>query len=316
MVPLVAALGGAGSADHAPEGRNVRGFGGVEESDPVSWRWTIAASALRHIDRCTRRSLALAGERRFGPAVALGREAVSLARREVGAGGGADARLALAVCLHNLGLVAAWAGKRHEALAAADEAVALHRDLSSADPGAGAPRLAESLDSLGTRLATAGRHEDALRAARESVALYRRSASAGASVHRAALARVLNNLSIRLTDTGRHEESLAATLEALEIYRALDGEEPGRHRGGLVHTLANLALRQARAGHKDAVLAPALESADLLAALPDAHPSHDFAALAETLRWLARRLSRTGHRAEARLLKRAAAQARRRASRR
>ena len=68
----------------------------------------------------------------------------------------------LAGSLNNLGIRLAEAGRREEALGAAQEAVTLHRQLAEANPAAYAPDLARSLNNLGIRLAEAGRREEAL----------------------------------------------------------------------------------------------------------------------------------------------------------
>jgi hypothetical protein len=63
----------------------------------------------------------------------------------------------LARMLSNLGVRLAEAGRRGEALAAEEEAVAIYRQLAEASPAAYLPDLARSLSNLGNRLAEAGR---------------------------------------------------------------------------------------------------------------------------------------------------------------
>jgi len=67
----------------------------------------------------------------------------------------------LARMLSNLGVSLAAAGRREEALAAAQEAVGIYRELAGASPAAYLPDLATSLSNLGNRLAEAGRAEEA-----------------------------------------------------------------------------------------------------------------------------------------------------------
>ena len=59
-------------------------------------------------------------------------------------------------------------GRREEALAAAQEAVNIRRDLARARPEAFTPDLAMSLNNLANVLAALGRREEALAAAQEA----------------------------------------------------------------------------------------------------------------------------------------------------
>ncbi|QNS07800.1 tetratricopeptide repeat protein [Streptomyces xanthii] len=269
-------------------------------------------------DRVRRRSeqgLALASAGEYGPAHGAAQDAVDLCRQALEAGAGRHMSIELARCLHNLALVAAWSGRRAEALTAVDEAVRLYRGAVAHDPDVVRPLLASSLDSLGTRLATLGRHPAALAAAEESAALHRRLDQAEPGMHQSELARVLNNLGIRLTDNDRHEDSLRIAREVVDLYR--QSLRTGRQDGpeatlGLVHALANLALRLARTGRDEEILAPTMEAVRLLTEQSGTHPRSDDAALAESLGRLGDRLIRGGHRGPGRSVTRTAQQLRRR----
>ena len=63
------------------------------------------------------------------------------------------------------------ANRREEALAAAQEAADLYRDLARARPEALTPDLAMSLNTLANRLSDLGRREEALAPAQEAVEL-------------------------------------------------------------------------------------------------------------------------------------------------
>ena len=65
--------------------------------------------------------------------------------------------------MNNLGNQLAEVGRFEDALAAADEAVAVYRELVSARPDAYRPDLAAALGNLGIGLSDVGRLEDALR---------------------------------------------------------------------------------------------------------------------------------------------------------
>ena len=76
----------------------------------------------------------------------------------------------LAGALNNLGIRYSEVGRRHDALAPAEEAVQLYRDLAAANP-AFLPDLAAALNNLGIRYSEVGRRQDALAPAEEAVHL-------------------------------------------------------------------------------------------------------------------------------------------------
>ena len=63
------------------------------------------------------------------------------------------------------------AGRREEALAASEEAVAAYRELAGNNMAAYGPDLARSLNNLSIRLGEAGRHDEALAAIEEAAAI-------------------------------------------------------------------------------------------------------------------------------------------------
>ena len=103
-------------------------------------------------------------------------------------GGEPDAASRLAGSLNNLSVRLADLGRREEALAAIQEAVAIYRELAAARPDAFRPDLASSLNNLSLRLADLGRREEALAAIQEAVAIYRELAAARPDVFRPDLA--------------------------------------------------------------------------------------------------------------------------------
>ena len=80
--------------------------------------------------------------------------------------------------LNNLANRLSELGRREAALAAAEEAVGLYRELAAARPDAFRPDLAMSLNNLADSLSELGRREAALAAAEEAVGLYRELAAA------------------------------------------------------------------------------------------------------------------------------------------
>ncbi|MBI2886741.1 MAG: tetratricopeptide repeat protein [Chloroflexi bacterium] len=117
--------------------------------------------------------------------------------------------------LNNLGSVLSDLGRREEALAPAQEAVALYRELAARRPEAFRPDLAGSLNNLANRLSELGRREEALAPAQEAVALRRELAARQPEAFRPDLAGSLNNLAAFLSALGRREEALAPAQEAV-----------------------------------------------------------------------------------------------------
>ncbi|MFJ3905435.1 tetratricopeptide repeat protein [Streptomyces sp. NPDC090025] len=270
----------------------------------------IAPDALQRVHRLNDQALGLVAAGSLDLAAATLRDAVGLC--EAHAPGDPRAALALARTLHNLGLTESWRGRHPEAFGAVDEAARLYRRHLGVAPERLRPVLADVLDSLGSRLAALGRHAEALAPAQEAVVLYRALVDRDPDTHLHGLARGLNNLGIRLTDMDRHEDALRAAREVVAVYRRLRADAPGRYRYGMCHALGNLALRLARTGRDDEVLAPTMEALDLLFEMRGPHhPSDDVGSLAESLDWLAWYHRKHGRRAEARKVKRAAAELRR-----
>ena len=77
------------------------------------------------------------------------------------------------MALNNLGIRLNAVGRREEALAPTEEAVAIRRALAQANPAAYLPNLASALNNLGIRLNAVGRREEALAPTEEAVAIRR-----------------------------------------------------------------------------------------------------------------------------------------------
>ncbi len=145
--------------------------------------------------------------------------------------------------LNNLSVRLSELGRREDALAAAEEAVALRRTLAAQRPDAFRPDLAASLNNLAAMLSALGRREDALAAAEEAVALHHTLAAQRPDAFRPDLAGSLNNLANRLSALGRREDALAAAAEAVALYRTLAAQRPDAFRPDLAMSLNNLANR-------------------------------------------------------------------------
>jgi len=132
----------------------------------------------------------------------------------------------LARWLNNQSLRLAELGRREDALAAGEEAVALYRELAAARPDAFRPDLAGSLTNQCNRLSALGRREDALAASTEAVDIRRELAAARPDAFRPDLAMSLHNQSNRLAGLGRPEDALAAITEAVDTDRELAAIRP------------------------------------------------------------------------------------------
>ncbi len=201
--------------------------------------------------------------------------------------------------LSNLGVRLAEAGRRDEALTAAQEAVAIRRDLAQASPDAYLPDLAASLANLGNRLADAGRRDEALTTAQEAVGTYRQLAQASPAAYLPYLAASLSNLGIRLAETGHRDEALTAEQEALAIRRDLAQASPAAYLPDLARSLSNLGIRLAETGHRDEALTAEQEAVAIRRDLAQASPDAYLPDLAGSLSNLGNRLADAGRRDEA-----------------
>ncbi len=164
-----------------------------------------------------------------------------------------------------LGYALSALGRREEALAAAQEAADLYRQLAQAQPQAFLPALAMSLNNLGAMLSALGRREEALAAAQEAADLYRGLAHAQPQAFLPDLAGSLNNLGAMLSDLGRREEALAATQEAADLYRQLAQAQPQAFLTYLAISLNNLGDRLAEMRRPAEALAAYAEAVRTLA---------------------------------------------------
>jgi len=185
-----------------------------------------------------------------------------------------EAQPVLATSLNNLAARLSDLGRRELALAAAEEAAALYRELAAQRPDAFRADLAGSLNNPANRLSDLGRREPALAAAEEAAALYRELAAQRPDAFRPDLATSLNNLAVMLIDFGRREPALAVSEEAAALYRELAAQRPDAFRPDLAASLNNLAAMLSDLGRREPALAAAEEAAalyrELAAQRPDA----------------------------------------------
>ena len=120
-----------------------------------------------------------------------------------------------------LGIALSNLGRREEALAATEEAVAIRRTLAQARPDAFLPDLASALNNLGIWFSNLGRREEALAATEEALATYRTLAQARPDAFLPDLANSLWNHSLRLEELDRIPEARTAAEEAHKLFSPL-----------------------------------------------------------------------------------------------
>lgn len=177
------------------------------------------------------------------------------------------------------------AGREQDALAVAEEAVAVRRELAAVDMPAHEAELASALNNLGNRLSAAGRLGEGIAAGLQAVEIRRRLARARPRAHAADLATSLSNVGIDLSLTGRHDDAVDFTAEALDILRPLARDDPGSFGPELARVLLAYArTRVAARVELTEALAAAEEAAAAYSGL--AHENPEF--FAQQLRAAAR----------------------------
>ena len=140
-------------------------------------------------------------------------------------------------------------GRREEALAAAQEAVDIHRRLAHARPDDFLPDLASSVNNLGICFPTSGAAE-ALAASEDVIDIHRRLAQTRPDAFLRVLALSLTNLGLHLRSVGLRENALAASLEAVDIRRCLAQARPGAFLPDLATSLNNIGGMLASLGQR------------------------------------------------------------------
>ncbi|MYI79725.1 MAG: tetratricopeptide repeat protein, partial [Holophagales bacterium] len=209
----------------------------------------------------------------------------------------AQMRGTFASCLGNLSIRLSAVGREREALAAVEEAVALHRSVAASDD-AFLPDLATSLNNLASCLSRVGRHAEGLRAAQQNHAIVRDLASSSGG-GRSDLAFSLNNLSFHLGNANRPLDALAAAEESVSLYRELLTEDPGAHRLGLARSLDRISLNLSSLDRHEEAYETREESVSILRQLTSEDPGAFRPDLARSLNNLSWSLSRRDRNEEA-----------------
>jgi hypothetical protein len=134
----------------------------------------------------------------------------------------------LAVSLDDLSQYQAAQGDAHAAIASAEEAVDLYRELIEPGPSVHRSMLGSALDRLSRQLHLTANRSAAVTIAREAVALQRELAETDPA-HRQSLAEALHNLSVLLFCVDDEKAGRAALAEAAEIASEITGDTPTFH---------------------------------------------------------------------------------------
>nr|WP_272921527.1 tetratricopeptide repeat protein [Streptomyces sp. SID8354] len=124
----------------------------------------------------------------------------------------------LAMALRNLSFLLRGKGRQNDsdALATAEEILAIERRFIAAHPNGDTSYLALTLYDTARHLSRAGRPEESVTALDESATLYRRLAQTEPA-YEPSLARVLTALSIELEDLGHFDQARAPANESADI---------------------------------------------------------------------------------------------------
>ncbi len=156
-----------------------------------------------------------------------------------------------------------------EAVAPAEEAMQLYREIAAAAP-VYLPNLASALSNLGIRYSLVGRNHEAVTPTEEAVDLYRELAAENPAVL-PDLASTLSNLGGRYREVGRRVEAVAPVEEAARLYRELAAEN-AKYLPEVAMALNNLGSRYSDLGRDGDALALNREAVELRRQLAAENP--------------------------------------------
>ncbi|MFD9075777.1 hypothetical protein [Streptomyces lasiicapitis] len=264
------------AADLATEGHWAEALDTVQEAVEIRRRLAVAAD----------RSTSAVADGPTASAVAAGPTASAVA---AGPTASAAQRAPLAAALANLAICLSRAGRREEACAAAEDAVAIQRDLARTNPHTHEPALASALVNLSRRLTHVSRHTHAREAAHEAVAVLRRLAHVNPAAYEEDLAVALLNLGACLAPLNHRAETCRVLEETAAIRRRLAARNPRQYEPALAASLESLGLASFRAGrHNRAFVAwsEAIELRGRFAAAGGEREQADLAGLLCTVAWM------------------------------
>ncbi|AUG76746.1 ATP-binding protein [Kitasatospora sp. MMS16-BH015] len=192
----------------------------------------------------------------------------------------------LAGALTNLSHHQRDVGLQREALASAERAVDLRRELVRADP-AHLPELVSSLTALAASRTELGDLRGALSAEREAVESQRCLVAFDRAGHLVGLAGVVHNLALTLGRVGEQDQALNAAAEAVELQREVTDSNPVGGRATLAVLLNTLAIQQRGSGDDLSAHETSREAVRIQEQLAQANPGAFLPGLAMMLGTLA-----------------------------
>ncbi len=156
------------------------------------------------------------------------------------------------------------AGQYKEALALAQQAVAIWRRPGLAGHSGQQPGLATALTNLDVMLSAVGQEAEGLAAAKEAVAIWRRLVQVDQARYEPELALALSNLANRLGEVGHDEEATGMAEEAVAMGRRLAKANPAAYQPELARYLATLGMKLDEAGRPPEAIAAHEESIQIL----------------------------------------------------
>ncbi|KAA0932229.1 caspase family protein [Streptomyces apricus] len=166
----------------------------------------------------------------------------------------------LAWSLHARSRDLAEANQQQQAMATAQEALEIHRNLANRDPDTHLEGLADYLESHVYQLQDFKQRKAAIAASQEALEIRRRLAKINPEKHLESLARSLDFHSRNLADASQRDAAMATAQEALEIHRNLANRDPDTHLEGLADYLESHVYQLKEMGLKQEALAVSEEA--------------------------------------------------------
>ncbi|WP_405751118.1 trypsin-like peptidase domain-containing protein [Streptomyces sp. NBC_00012] len=192
----------------------------------------------------------------------------------------------LARAHHNLAHRYAALGRRHAAIDAATDAMALRRVLAEDEPGTHDADLARTYSLYARCLKELERHQPAADYVKRALRLHERLDHDDPLLHRPDLVRALHTAAWILRDHDRQESNLAAG-KANELSNWLEREQPGLHRDLLALSLSGLGVGYWHEGRYQESVRAAEKAVSLTRTLAATAPDAHTPALASALNSLA-----------------------------
>ncbi|KAJ7577409.1 hypothetical protein C8J56DRAFT_970784 [Mycena floridula] len=165
----------------------------------------------------------------------------------------------------------AGVGRREEAVAAAERALGMWKDMSIENEEVYKENVAQSLHDLSNRFAELHRNDEALTAIQNAIPLYRALVAGECSeLFQIPLAQALSDFSSRLGDAGRNDEALAAAEESAA---SLFSSATAMGREAYAECLTRLSLLLFALGRVEEAVLKAQQSVDLTSGFADECPA-------------------------------------------